>query len=170
MSLLILATTLAMAGQHDLADLAKARFDAASKLYDTAWNNYREKRVSTGFVNFTSVRLLRAELELSDKKDTQITAYEHHLSRVKKTQDLAAKVAALGAPTPWKPTKPATIEPKRSIGWRTHVLLEKPRRQSQVRNAYRRASGSGPGGPRVLLPWGSRRSVLALSRIQLLIS
>jgi len=29
---------------------------------------------------------------------------------------------------------------------------------------------SGPGGPRGLLPWGSRRSVLALSRIRLLIS
>ena len=96
MSSLILATTLAMAGQHDLADLAKARFDAASKLYDTAWISYRENRVSTGFVNFTSVRLLRAELELSDKKDTQIAPFEHHLSRVKKTQDLVAKVAALG--------------------------------------------------------------------------
>src|SRR5208337_2838352 len=29
---------------------------------------------------------------------------------------------------------------------------------------------SWPGGPRGLLPWGSRRSVLALSRIRLLIS
>jgi hypothetical protein len=29
---------------------------------------------------------------------------------------------------------------------------------------------SGPDGPRGLLPWGSRRSVLALSRIRLLIS
>jgi hypothetical protein len=29
---------------------------------------------------------------------------------------------------------------------------------------------SGPGGPRGLLPWGSRRSVLAHSRIRLLIS
>src|SRR5271157_2471746 len=32
----------------------------------------------------------------------------------------------------------------------------------------RRCVGFGPGGPRGLLPWGSRRSVLALSRIRLL--
>jgi len=29
---------------------------------------------------------------------------------------------------------------------------------------------SGPGGPRGLLPWGSRRSVRALSSIRLVIS
>ena len=34
----------------------------------------------------------------------------------------------------------------------------------------RDSASSGPGGPRGLLPWGSHRSVLALSRIRLLIS
>src|SRR5208282_4954553 len=40
----------------------------------------------------------------------------------------------------------------------------------QGRKREFRGQSSGPGGPRGLLPWGSRRSVLALSRIRLLIS
>jgi len=84
------------ASQPSLADLAQARFDAANKLFDTAWSYYRQKAVDTNFVCSTSVRLLRAELDLSDKRDNRIAAYEHHLDRVKKVQALVEKVQALG--------------------------------------------------------------------------
>ncbi len=84
------------ASQPSLADLAQARFDAANKLFDTAWSYYRQKATSTPFVYFTSHRLLRSELDLSDKRDKRIAAYEHHLSRVKNLQALVAKVQALG--------------------------------------------------------------------------
>jgi hypothetical protein len=83
-------------GQPSLADLAQARFDAANKLFDTAWSYYRQKTTGTGFVYFTSARLLRAELDLSDKRDNRIAAHEHHLCRMKKLQALVAKVQALG--------------------------------------------------------------------------
>lgn len=79
-----------------LADLAQARYDAANKLYDTAWSYFRQKATDTGFVFFASLRLLRAELDLSDKRDNNIAAYEHHLCRVKKLQVLVEKVQALG--------------------------------------------------------------------------
>ncbi len=84
------------ASQPSLAELAQARFDAANKLYDTAWSYYRQKATSTGSVYFTSIRLLRAELDLSDKRDNHIAAFEHHLCRVKKLQALVAKVQAIG--------------------------------------------------------------------------
>jgi hypothetical protein len=84
------------ASQPSLADLAQARFDAANKLFDPAWSYYRQKATGTGFVYFASFRLLRAELDLSDKRDNHIAAFEHHLCRVKKLQALVAKVQALG--------------------------------------------------------------------------
>jgi len=84
------------ASQPSVADLAQARYAAANKLFDTAWSYYRQKGTGTGFVFFASVRLLRAELDLSDKRDNHIAAYEHHLCRVKKLQALVAKVQALG--------------------------------------------------------------------------
>ena len=84
------------ASQPSLADLAQARFDAATKLFDTAWSYYRQKATSTGFVYSASFRLLRAELDLSDKRDNHIAACEHHLCRVKKLQAMVAKVQALG--------------------------------------------------------------------------
>jgi len=84
------------AGQPNLTELARARFDAANRLYDTAWSYYRQKTTGTPFVYFTSSRLLRAELDLSDKRDDRIAAYEHHLCRVKKLQALLTKVQALG--------------------------------------------------------------------------
>jgi hypothetical protein len=84
------------ASQPSLGDLAQARYDAANKLFDTAWSYYRQKATGTGFVYFASVRLLGAELGLSDKRDNQIAAFEHHLCRVKKLQALIAKVQALG--------------------------------------------------------------------------
>jgi len=84
------------ANQPSLADLAQARFDAANKLFDTAWSYYRQKATNTPFVYFASHRLLRSELDLSDKRDKRIAAYEHHLSRVKNLQALVAKVQALG--------------------------------------------------------------------------
>jgi hypothetical protein len=55
----------------------------------------------------------------------------------------------------------------------THSLHTRNEREAEVRiepirdTLYRLEQ---PGGPRGLLPWGSRRSVLALSRIRLLIS
>jgi hypothetical protein len=86
------------ASQPSLADLAQARFGAANKLFDTAWSYYRQKtkEPDANFVCYTSFRLLRAELDLSDKRDNRIAAYEHHLSRVKKVQALVEKVQALG--------------------------------------------------------------------------
>ena len=84
------------ASQPSLADLAQARFDAATKLFDTAWSYFRQKATNTGYVYFASFRVLRAELDLSDKRDDQIAAFEHHLCRVKKLQALVAKVQALG--------------------------------------------------------------------------
>ena len=79
-----------------LADLAQARFDAAKKLFDTAWSYYRQKGTSMGFVYLASFRLLNAEVDLSDKRENQIVAYEHHLCRVKALQALVAKLQALG--------------------------------------------------------------------------
>jgi hypothetical protein len=84
------------ASKPSLTDLARTRHDAAGKLYDTAWSYYRQKVASTGHVYFASFRLLRAELDLSDKRDHDIAAYERHLCRVKKLQEMVAKVQALG--------------------------------------------------------------------------
>jgi len=84
------------ASQPSLADLAQARYEAASKLYDTAWTYFRQKGTSTGFVYFASFRLLRAELDLSNRRDNHIAAFEHHLCRVKKLQALVTKVQSLG--------------------------------------------------------------------------
>jgi hypothetical protein len=83
-------------GRHSLADLAQARYEAANKLFDKAWDYYRQKATSAGFVYFASDRLLRAELGLSDKRDNRIAAFERHLCRVKRLQSLVAKVQALG--------------------------------------------------------------------------
>ena len=58
------------ANQPSLADLAQARFDAANKLFDPAWSYCRQKATGTGFVYFASFRLLRAELDLSDKRQS----------------------------------------------------------------------------------------------------
>jgi len=84
------------ASQPSLSDLAQARFDAATKLYDTTWSHYRQKRVLAGSVYGASIHLLLAEVELSARRDKHIAAYEHHLSRVKKLQDLVLKIKDLG--------------------------------------------------------------------------
>jgi hypothetical protein len=83
-------------GQPCLRELAQKRFDAANKLYETAWSYYRQKATSTAFVFFTSARLLRAELDLCEKRENAIAAYEHHLCRLKRLQSLLSKVQALG--------------------------------------------------------------------------
>jgi hypothetical protein len=82
--------------QPSLADLAKARYEAANKLFDTAWDYYRQKVANAGFVYFASVRLLEAELDLGNKRENRIVAFEHHLCRVKKLQAMVAKVQGLG--------------------------------------------------------------------------
>jgi hypothetical protein len=84
------------ADQPSLSDLAQARFDAASKLYDTTWSYYRQKRAGAPSVYFASIRLLAAELDLSARRDKHIAAHEHHFSRVKKLQDLVLKIKDLG--------------------------------------------------------------------------
>ena len=93
---LVRADQPAQPSQPSLASLAQARYDAATKLYDTAWSYYRQKAIETGFVFSSSLRLLLAELDLSDKRDNRIAAFEHHLCRMKKLQALVEKVQALG--------------------------------------------------------------------------
>jgi hypothetical protein len=66
---------------------AKARRDAARKVYETAWQRHvqspDEGPGNVGYYHDWSVRWLHAERDLSRTKTEQITALEGHLNRMK---------------------------------------------------------------------------------------
>jgi hypothetical protein len=66
---------------------AKARHDAAKKVYEMAWQHHAQSPdEGTGNVEFYhdwSVRWLHAERDLGRKKSDHITALEEHLNRMK---------------------------------------------------------------------------------------
>jgi hypothetical protein len=66
---------------------AKARRDAARKVYETAWQHHvQSPDAGPGNVEFYhdwSVRWLHAEQDLSRTKTEQVTALEGHLNRMK---------------------------------------------------------------------------------------
>src|SRR4051794_35503439 len=63
--------------------LLKAKVDAARKTYEVVWRNNRE-----GFIPFAELvyrwsrRWLEAELDLRDKKDARVAAYQAHSERM----------------------------------------------------------------------------------------
>ena len=65
-------------------ELFKAKVDAARRTYDVIWKNNREGLIPLAELAYRwSRRWMEAELELSDKKDDQVAAYQAHKSRMR---------------------------------------------------------------------------------------
>ena len=65
-------------------DLAKAKVEAARKTYEVLWRNNKEGLVPFAELAYRwSRRWLEAELEFSDAKSNQLTAYQTHRDRMR---------------------------------------------------------------------------------------
>jgi site-specific recombinase XerD len=65
-------------------ELAKAKVAAARKTYEVIWKNNREGLVPFAELAYRwSKRWLEAEVDLRDKKDEQVAAYQAHKDRMR---------------------------------------------------------------------------------------
>jgi hypothetical protein len=63
--------------------LLRTKIEAARKTYDVFWKDYKEGLIPVVEVVYRwSRRWLEAELELSEKKADQVSAYQAHLNRM----------------------------------------------------------------------------------------
>jgi hypothetical protein len=76
--------------------LAEARYRAAVKQYELTWSYYQQARVDTFQVYVWSRLVLDASRDLGETPRDRIIALEDHLARMKKLEELVAKIRRLG--------------------------------------------------------------------------
>jgi hypothetical protein len=79
-------------------ELARARVLAARKQFEEVWTYYRQSRTADSFPTYYWSRLvLDAEIDYGGRTNAAtIAAYEAHLERMKKLQELVDRVRRLG--------------------------------------------------------------------------
>jgi hypothetical protein len=89
--------------RHELAELGKARIEAAQKTFDLLFKAYRigiGSRPEAERVYHWSRRWLEAELEACCEKPDKLAAYEKHLSRMKELQEDIKAAQSVGRALP----------------------------------------------------------------------
>jgi hypothetical protein len=76
--------------------LAEARYRAAVKQFEITWSYYQQARVDTFQVYVWSRLVLDARRDLGETPRDRIIALEDHLARLKKLEELVAKIRRLG--------------------------------------------------------------------------
>jgi hypothetical protein len=79
-----------------LAEMLKARHQAALKQFDETWIYYKQARSDAFPVYVWSHFVLQTKFDMTDKPSEQIAALEEHLDRMKKLEELVKKVRRLG--------------------------------------------------------------------------
>jgi hypothetical protein len=79
-----------------LQELKKARYDSAIRSYDESWIYYRQARTDVFFTYSWSRIVMTCEGDLSDKKADRLKAFENHLGRMVKLQNLVNQVRRIG--------------------------------------------------------------------------
>jgi len=89
--------------RHEMAELGKARVEAAQKTFDLLFKAYRTgigSRPEAERVYHWSRRWLDAELEMCCEKPDKLTAYEKHLARMKELQEDIKAAQSVGRALP----------------------------------------------------------------------
>jgi FMN phosphatase YigB (HAD superfamily) len=80
----------------DPAPLADARYKAALKEFNQTWSYYQQARIDSYQVYVWSRLLLECQLDLSPKPPERLAAFDDHLTRMKKLEQLIKKIRKLG--------------------------------------------------------------------------
>jgi hypothetical protein len=89
--------------RHEMAELGKARIEAAQKTFDLLFKAYRTgigSRPEAERVYHWSRRWLEAELEACCEKPDKLAAYEKHLARMKELQEDIKAAQSVGRALP----------------------------------------------------------------------
>ena len=79
-----------------VANLAKARYEAALAQYDLEWTYFQQNRTGSLHVYVWSRLVLEARRDMGENQAERIAALKAHLARMQKLEDLVKRIRRLG--------------------------------------------------------------------------